>query len=284
MLPRHSRYYQLFVTSRRLAWDPLEVDLSRDAESWRCIVRDHSVERYDDQMLLLLALFHAGEQSVTETLAPFMTAIARLRLGIDKEMFLTAQLHEEAAHYEFFSRYLDDVMGPDVALPSLPAQPRAVLVDDLAEVTERLCTERDPQRLTRVLVEGLTHYMGIVEAMLARTGYRGVHEALAARGWLPGLQEGFAFIRRDEGRHVAFGMHLVREMVSRDPSLAETVQATFERHLPNVLETVNLFDYPHPLAPVEPLQSFAIAAYERFMAAAGLVESPAGVEDLDTDC
>jgi hypothetical protein len=113
--------------------------------------------------------------------------------------------------------------------------------------------------------------MGVVEAMLARTGYEGAHAALAARGWLPGLQEGFRLIRRDEGRHVAFGIRCVRDLVAADPRRAALVQATFERQLPHVLATVQAFAaYEHPLVDVSALVTFAMGACRQFLAAAGL--------------
>jgi ribonucleoside-diphosphate reductase beta chain len=273
-----AKYVDLYQKAKRLAWDPADVDLSRDRADWDRVRRDHAAERYADQILQLLALFHAGEESVTRTLSAYAGAAARAGLGIGAEMHLAAQLFEEAKHYEFFDRYfrevLGDVVGADpVASRALlvPAAPQAVLVDDLEAVSERLRREDDPGRLPGLLAEALTHYMGVVEAMLARTGYEGAHAALAARGWMPGLQEGFRLIRRDEGRHVAFGIHAVRHLVARDPALAPVVEATFARHLPNVLATVQTFAaYPDPLVDVTELVGFAVNAYGQFMAATGL--------------
>jgi ribonucleoside-diphosphate reductase beta chain len=112
----------------------------------------------------------------------------------------------------------------------------------------------------------------VVEAMLARTGYRGVGIALGERGWLPGLQEGFRLIRRDEGRHVAFGIQFIADAVARDSAAAAIVEATFERHLPNVLATVAGFDFPHPLVDIALLQDYALGAHRQFMAAAGVAD------------
>jgi ribonucleotide reductase beta subunit family protein with ferritin-like domain len=135
--------------------------------------------------------------------------------------------------------------------------------------------------LRAALVEGVTRYLGVVEAMLARTGYQGVGEALARRGWLPGLQEGFRLIRRDEGRYVSHGVHFVREMVAADPAGAEIVQATPDCHLPRGIATVQLFDYPHPITPVEPLVEYAREAARWFLSAAGLGEDDLDVGDLE---
>ncbi|HET7456445.1 MAG TPA: ribonucleotide-diphosphate reductase subunit beta [Gemmatimonadaceae bacterium] len=278
-----TKYFQLYATAKRLAWDPATVDLSRDRAQWRAIVRDHARERYAEQILHLCALFFAGEESVTRTLSPFLAAIARAGLGVDKEMFLTSQLFEEAKHFEFFARYFAEVFEEDgtaVAARHLGGAPGAVLVDDLDAVADRLRHEEDPAALRALLVEGVVHYMGVVEAMLARTGYAGSGEALAARGWLPGLQEGFRLVRRDEGRHVAFGINFVAELTRDDPALRDVVHATFERHLPNVLGTVQSFAvYEHPLVDLERLQQFSLDAFAQFVAAAGLTDG-GGHDDL----
>lgn len=275
-----SRYFALYTNSKRLFWDPAAIDLSIDREHWAMIRREYGRERYAEQIHHLCSLFHAGEESVTRTLAPYCSAVARLGLGLDKEMFLASQLYEEARHFEFFARYFREVFREEggEAMRDVAPAPQAVLVDDLDAVAERLRREDDPERLREVFVEAVTHYMGIVEAMLARTGYVGAHDALAARGWLPGLQEGFRLIRRDEGRHVAFGITCVAELVAARPAHAAIVHATFERHLPNVLATVAAFDYADPLVEVATLQDYALDAYRMFVGAAGLMGADAPSE------
>ena len=275
-----SKYFQLYTNSKRLAWDPAAVDLSLDRESWESIKRDYPTERYAEQILRLCALFHAGEESVTHTLAPYLAAVARGGYGLDIEMFLTSQIYEEARHFEFFARYVREVFQDDaVAMDAyLDGAPRAVLLDDLDAISDRLRRENDLDALRPLLVEGVTHYMGVVEAMLARTGYVGAHDSLAARGWLPGLQEGFRLIRRDEGRHVAFGIHFIAEQCAANPAFATIVQDTFERHMPNVLGTIQTFQYSHPIVDLDKLMGYAMAASQQFMAAAGLADAPSDDE------
>ncbi len=283
-----SPYFQLFGKAKRLHWDPADIDLSTDRDQWQLIVRDYPRERYAEQIRRLCAFFAAGEESVTNTLAPFLAAVPRGDLGLDKEFHLAAQLYEEAKHYEFFARYFHEVFGesPAVAAAELTPAPQAVLVDDLAAVTDRLRLAEGREAVRHAFLEAVTHYMGAVEAMLARTGYVGAHDALASRGWLPGLQEGFRLIRRDEGRHVAFGIHVVREMCADAPHLRSLVQATFERNLPNVLGTIQAFGiYDTPIVDLGKLTAFALGAYEQFMGAAGLAAVDAtGLEtELDED-
>jgi ribonucleoside-diphosphate reductase beta chain len=269
-----SSYFQLFVKAKRLHWDPATIDLSRDRDDWAMIRRDHAAAQFEEQILRLCSLFYQGEESVTKTLAPLLSAVPRAGLGLDKELHLAAQLYEEAKHFDFFQRYFTEIFEQDGATSQswMQPAPQAVLVDDLDAVTDRLRREDDPEALRAGFVEAVTHYMGVVEAMLARTGYLGVSDALGARGWLPGLQEGFRLIRRDEGRHVAFGIRCIAEMTAARPDYRPLVQATFERQLPNVLGTIGAFDYPTPLVDIMKLQEFAIGAYTQFMAAAGLTD------------
>lgn len=270
-----SKYFQLYTNSKRLAWDPAAVDLTRDAADWVMIRQDYASEEYARQLHQLCAFFLAGEESVTSTLAPLLGAVSRLRLGVDIECYLTSQIYEEAKHFEFFSRYFREVLGEEsfALVSALTAAPQAVLIDDLDATTDRVRAETDPATLRAALVEAVTHYMGVVEAMLARTGYVGAGDALAARNWLPGLQEGFRLIRRDEGRHVSFGIHFLREMTTAHPELVPVVQSTFERHLPNVLATVQAFDYPHPIVDLDKLTQYALDAYMQFMSAVGLADA-----------
>ncbi len=267
-----SKYWQLYTNSKRLFWDPAAIDLTADRAQWRVIEAEHQADHQAEQVQRLCALFYQGEESVTKTLAPLLVAVPRLGLGLDQEMFLTSQLYEEAKHFEFFQRYVTEVFGLDGAYTAdhMTPEPQAVLVDDLETVTARLLVEREPAALRAAFAEAVTHYMGVVEAMLARTGYVGAHDALATRGWLPGLQEGFRLIRRDEGRHVAYGMHVIHQLCAAHPELRPAVAATFERQLPNVLGTVASFAYEHPLVDVDKLANYALTQYQRFASAAGL--------------
>lgn len=280
-----SAYYALWRKAKQLTWDPADIDLSADKAQWARIKADYPTERYAEQILKLTSLFYQGEESVTKTLAPLCSAVARGGYGLDKELFLTSQLYEEAKHFDFFVRYFTEVFevdGSETQAYMTPA-PQTVLVADLEEVTERLRRTEDPVELKATFAEAITHYMGVVEAMLARTGYVGARDALVARGWLPGLQEGYRLIKRDEGRHVAFGMHCIAELTAEHPEYRAQIQATFDKQLPNVLATVQEFDYPHPLVDLDKLTAYALAQYERFAAAAGLGGEAADLDALTVE-
>ena len=269
-----SVYWKLYFAARKLPWDPQAVDLSRDYADWERIRRGFPAEDFAGQILQLCTFFYDGEESVTYTLTPFLAAAGRVGLGVDLQLFLTSQLAEEARHFEFFRRYFAEVLpGANPRMP-LPPEPQSVLVDGLQDIADRLRKEDDRVRLRELLVEGVAHYMGVVESMLARTGYRGVGEVLAARGWLPGLQDGFRLIRRDEGRHVAFGIHFLKDVASADPRLRKIALATFDRYLPAALATVQLF---------EMLVQYAMDAGQQFLAAAGLTDEALDTSELQHD-
>lgn len=278
-----SRYFRLFENSKRLFWDPSRIDLSREAADWARIRRDHAHQQFPEQLYRLIALFYQGEASVTRTLAPYLLAASRLELGTDLELYLTSQIYEEAKHFDFFSRYFREVLGEDGAatLAALTPEPQRLLVDGLDALGERLRREDDPERLAATLVEAVAYYMGVVEAMVARTGYVAAHDALASRGWLPGLQEGFRLIRRDEGRHVAFGVHFLADRLRARPADRAIVERVFERELPTVVGIVQSFAaYPEPIVDLDKLTRFALDASRQFLAG---IEPEGASDDLLTE-
>ena len=82
---------------------------------------------------------------------------------------------------------------------------------------------------------------------------------------------------------MAFGMRCIAELTTEHPEYRSIVQDVFERHLPNVLATVQEFDYPQPLVDLDKLTAYALAQYERFAAAAGLGDGKADIEVFDDE-
>ena len=61
-------------------------------------------------------------------------------------------------------------------------------------------------------------YNMIVEGVLAETGYRSYFLALERNELMPGLREGLAYVKRDESRHIAYGVHPLSRLVDGDPA------------------------------------------------------------------
>ncbi len=92
---------KLFAGGNAKFRDPAAIDFSRDRADWE---RLSDLER--DYAVRLCAEFVAGEESVTEDIQPFISAMrAEGRLG--DEMYLTQFAFEEAKHTQVFRMWLD---------------------------------------------------------------------------------------------------------------------------------------------------------------------------------
>jgi ribonucleoside-diphosphate reductase beta chain len=220
--------FDLYRKAKRFGtWDPEAVDLGRDPEHWAALSDEGR-----RGLLATCASFFRGEASVADTLAPWLMAMP----GFDRRAFLSTQLYEEVKHTEFFARYFREVLAGVDAAGFFLGNLQGVLVDDIAEVSARIRRSLDQDEPTRLalLAEGVTHYHGVIEGMLAMAGYERLEETLPP-GAFPGLREGFQRIREDEGRHIAFGMEFLRELCAGDPRYRTIVQGTFDRFVPALL-------------------------------------------------
>ena len=236
---REARYYRNAVERH---WDPAEIELDEDRrnllETYQNAVesgREDDFEALMDGLRRSLAKFGAGEQSVTEDLAPLGVALD----DIESEMFVTTQMYEEAKHADFFDRYWDNVVHPvedEMGLERSSPFDQEWYDEEYHELFDReekalhsLLEDDSPENLARAFC----HYHLVVEGILAQTGYYGLtklfeggHEQEGVPA-LPGLVEGLELIRGDEGRHVGFGMSKLKRLVEEDEVdpmlLSETV-------------------------------------------------------------
>ena len=203
---------RLFTASHERAWSPGDIDFSRERSDWLALT--------DDERRLLLRLvssFRVGERGVTHELAPLQI---RLRRGgwIEEEVFVAAQMYEEARHVQFFERWLVEALpgrfGVDIPYPALhgdmfsarlPRTMRALLDDDSPDS----------------LLQAVTLYHFYVEGVAAEAGYPVYHAIFERTGRFPGLERGIRLIQRDEERHIAFGVHLLQRLLAGHPHLID---------------------------------------------------------------
>ena len=212
----HRRRYQ---KAKTLSWDPAAFDLEQDKADWAAFSDEQR-----DAALRACALFLGGEEAVAGDLAPLLVAL-RKRPGQEAACaFLASQLWEEAKHAEFFSRWIGEVAGsPD--LTPYASQPHAELFERrLPAALDRLLADRSDEALVRAV----TTYHVIIEGALAEAGYHGFYTCFQENGVLPGLVAGIQHVQRDEARHIAFGIDLLRERFAEDPALAETMEEEAE--------------------------------------------------------
>ena len=237
-------------------WDPYEdvpqALLEQDRE--RLVDSDLDREQFE-AFRASLAKFGAGEEAVTEDLAPLMLVLD----DINDQMFVSSQIYEEAKHTQFFDRYWREVVDPVAEAKgweaTAPTDQRyfpegyVELFDRTEDAMHRLLEPGEDTPTNRA--KAFCHYHLVVESVLAQTGYWGF-QAIFSDGppenWneseddedviLEGLIEGITRIRSDEGRHVGFGMHKVQRLIAEEDVDPAVVQETLTELLPLVSDSV----------------------------------------------
>ncbi len=202
-------------------WDPEQIPVAEDRPDWEALTEGQRL-----QLLKICALFYEGEVSVADTLAWFIAAMP----DQDRRMFLVVQAFEEVKHAEFFDLYFRRVLGETDTQAFLVPEYRGVLLDELRErgyAMGKALINSDTRELERALVLGVTHYMGIIEGLMAVSGYDYFDEMLGSRGIFKQLQEGIRLIRSDEGRHLTHGMDYLRQKIREKPEYADEVRQLF---------------------------------------------------------
>lgn len=225
---------RLYHKAKKLGvWDPRDIDFTRDKLDWQGF---SDLEK--ESILQLSSLFMAGEESVTLDLLPLMMAIAE-EGRLEEEMYLTTFLWEEAKHTEFFRRFVDEVAEERNDLTRFHTDSyRHLFYEELPTAMRALRSDRSPAAIARASVT----YNMIVEGVLAETGYHVYFDMLSTRNLLPGLRQGVGYLKRDESRHLAYGVFLLSRLVASDPSLWSSVEERMGELLPLALGVVQESD------------------------------------------
>ncbi len=154
---------------------------------------------------------------------------------LEEEMFLTTFLWEEAKHTEFFRRFLDEVVQTPQDLHSFHTPGyRKIFYEELPRTMYALLNDRSPAALVRASVT----YNMIVEGVLAETGYQGYGDMLEKNNLMPGLRQGITYLKRDESRHIAYGVYLISRLVAQDNALWSVVEERMNELLPFALGSI----------------------------------------------
>jgi ribonucleoside-diphosphate reductase beta chain len=199
----------LFQASQERAWTAAAIDYSREREHWMSLADD---ER--ELLSRLVAGFRVGERGVTHELAPLLQVV-RDEGRLDEELYVTAQIFEEARHVEFFERWIDaalpGVWGKDIPYPELSGD---LFGERLPEVMRALLSDTSPAAQVRAVMT----YHFYIEGVGAESSYPMYFEIFEKTGLFPALARGITLIRRDEARHIAFGCHLLQRLLDEHPS------------------------------------------------------------------
>ena len=219
------RLYRLWEEGN---WSAKALDFTQDAVDWRETLTDEQRRA----LLWNMSMFLDGEESVTITLAPFVEAAP----GYENKIFLATQVADEARHHVFFDRFLREVCGIgssyastlEATQPNLSWGYRHVF-DELDRLAEKL--RLSPRRLP-LLAQGVVLYHIVVEGMLAHTGQHYFRDYCQRRNLFPGFAAGIHMVTRDESRHIAFGVQVLRELVTSDPACKAAVIQMLNKVLP----------------------------------------------------
>ena len=214
--------WRLWEKSKKLFWDPADIDFSQDAIDWQ----EMSVE---EQTLVAMSArgFMVGEEAVTLDIVPLLRYMSDLG-RLEDTMYLSMFAMEEAKHTDLFRRWFDAVGADPASLDDLVRAQQAALGQGrrglfdgaLTRVMRRLDTDRSP----RAVLDATLFYNQLVEGVAAIAGYRRWELTFRRLGKLPGLEAGIKLTQRDERRHIAYGTYLGRRIIAENPDLWEWLE------------------------------------------------------------
>jgi hypothetical protein len=224
-LVERDRLYRLWEENN---WSAKGLDFTQDAIDWR----EKHTDEQRQAILWNYAMFLDGEESVTVTLAPFLNAVPRY----EDRVYLATQIADEARHHVFFDRFLREVcsIGQDYRSTLEATRPQLTwgytqVFTELDRVSDRL--RLHPHSLP-LLAQGIAIYHLVIEGMLAHTGQHYLRDYAGKTGRFPGFGEGINMVARDESRHIAFGIQLLRELVTTKPECKAAAIEMLNRVLP----------------------------------------------------
>jgi ribonucleoside-diphosphate reductase beta chain len=226
---------RLFRKGNKKFWNPEDIDFSQDA-------KDFAAMSPDEKWLtsILASQFMAGEESVTQDLQPFMTAMA-VEGRLADEAYLTQFTFEEAKHMQAFRLWFDAVgLSTDLHEFVEYSEPYSrIFTEELPKSLYALATDPSPAAQIRASVT----YNHVVEGCLALTGYYAWAKVCKSRNILPGMQQVVKHIGDDERRHMAWGTFTCRRHVAADDRNWDVVDERMQELLQPALQLiVRLFD------------------------------------------
>src|SRR3954454_7245226 len=224
--------WKLWEKSKKLFWDPADLDFSQDAIDW---------QEMSEEERTLVAMsargFMVGEEAVTLDIVPLLRCMSDLG-RLEDTMYLSMFAMEEAKHTEMFRRWFDAVDLDPASLDDLVREQQAALGPNrlgvfdgaLTEVMRRLDTDQSPQ----AILDATIIYNQLVEGVAAISGYHRWEQTFRRLEKLPGLEAGLKLTQRDERRHIAYGTYLGRRIIAENPELWPWVEQRWEELTANL--------------------------------------------------
>jgi hypothetical protein len=208
-------------------WSAYDIDFSEDRKGWESL---SDIQRRS--AMWIYSMFFYGEDRVTDTLAPFITAAPTE----EQAYFLATQQVDEARHAIFFHRFFKEVIG--VGGESL----QATLASTLSHLNwgyrgvfdrlDRMAEELRKDRSLPKYAQAITLYHLVVEGSLAQPGQHFIEDFFAAEDTMPGFSAGMANVSRDEQRHIGFGVKVLSELLAESEECKAAVVELLRETLP----------------------------------------------------
>ncbi|NGP76176.1 R2-like ligand-binding oxidase [Balneolaceae bacterium YR4-1] len=240
-LNRESFPMKLFEKAKTLGiWNPSEIDFKEDRKDW---LQLNEIEK--EVLLHLTSLFLAGEESVTEDILPLISVISNEQ-RLEEELYLTTFLWEEAKHTDFFNSFIEQVVQEEINYSRFHTQGyKKLFYEELPKSLNRLLHDTS----AAAQINASVTYNMIVEGTLAETGYHAYHKALEQHGLMPGLRKGIGYLKKDESRHIAYGIYLLSRLVAQNPELWSALQQRMEELLDVALSVIDEIFKPYDPMP-----------------------------------
>ena len=207
-----SPFAALYAHWERNQWSPLEIDLSRDAETFRRMTPTEQ----DGFVWMFGNRFHA-EFNVARLLAPFLLAAPHWEM----QLLLATQVSDEHRHLQAVLRVYEHVFGVKggieavrvIADSHLDPVSKILLYDTLEAWTLPLLERQDQD----TFLQAIFAYHVIGEGVVARTGQNLAAAQYRRYEGFPGLVRGQKLVSRDEARHIGIGVSYIRQRFDSDP-------------------------------------------------------------------
>ncbi len=217
--------WKLWEKSKKLFWDPADIDWSQDAIDWAEMTEEERLP-----FVFSARGFMVGEEAVTLDIVPLLRAMSDLG-RLEDTMYLSMFAMEEAKHTDMFRRWFDAVGFDPSELDDVVRQQsqqmqagdgrrRALFDGELTKVMRRLDTDRSPE----AILDATLVYNQLVEGVAAIGGYNRWNKLFRMTEKLPGLERGIKLTRRDEARHISYGTYLGRRIIAENPELWDFVE------------------------------------------------------------
>ena len=221
---------RLYHKAKKLGvWDPKDIDFTQDQKDW---ANFNEIEK--GMSMRLNSVFLGGEEAVTKDLLPLIQVIAN-EGRLEEEMYLTTFLWEEAKHVEVFRRMVDELgITGDLSIYHSDNY-KKIFYEYLPEALERLTRDPSPE----AQAEASVTYNMIVEGMLAETGYHSTFKSYNRLGVMPGTVLAFEYLKRDESRHICYGVYFLSRLIAEHDHIWDVVNKRMELLMEPAIGLVN---------------------------------------------